>query len=261
MPSPLGVPSIKDTPYNDRVALGLVSGVRSIHKYGKNPDIDAGFEALWNGGDAYTGFDAVAAETVSIVSTAVADAVSGTGAHEIILYDGLDINGAEIEPETVTLHATDGTIAVLSTNEYWRLPRAKVGAVGSGDVNAGTITINQSTTTAVIFASIPIGYGTTMIAAFTIPAAKRGLFDAWFASFAGKVKSVSVVRLLGREQGKSKQVLEELSLMADGSSSFPREYKVPKDSLVALTDIWVEADTDTANTAIAGGFDLKLYDV
>ena len=35
----LGNPSIKDTPYNDRVALGLVPGVRSVHKYGKNPDI------------------------------------------------------------------------------------------------------------------------------------------------------------------------------------------------------------------------------
>ena len=239
----LGSASRKDTPYNDRVALGLIPGVKAIHKYGRNPDIDGGFETLWNGGGAYTGFDAVAEETVSIVSTAVADAVSGTGAHEIILYDGLDINGAEIEPETVTLHATDGTIAVLSTNKYWRLPRAKVGAVGSGDVNAGTITINQSTTTAVVFASIPAGYGTTMIAAYTTPAGTRGLFDAWNAAFSGKVKSTSRVRLVMREQGKSLQVLEEASLMADGSSTFPREYKVPKDSIIALTDIFVEADT------------------
>ena len=49
--------------------------------------------------------------------------------------------------------------------------------------------------------------------------------------------------------------------MADGSSTFPREYKVPKDSIIALTDIFVEADTDTINVAISGGFDLKLYDV
>ena len=257
----LGSASRKDTPYNDRVALGLIPGVKAIHKYGRNPDIDSGFEALWNGGGAYTGFDAVVGETVEIFSGSIQDAVSGTGAHEVILHDGLDINGIEIEPETVALHATDGTISVFSTGEYWRLPRVKCGAVGSNDVNVGEITVRQSTTTAVIFAKVPAGYGTTMIAAFTIPAAKRGLFDSWFAAFAGKVKSISSVRLVMREQGKSKQVLEEQSLMADGSSTFPREYKVPKDSIIALTDIFVEADTDTINVAISGGFDLKLYDV
>jgi len=51
------------------VAEGKIPGKRIIHKFGKNPSVGAtGFDTIWNGGGAYTGFNATAAETVTIVS-------------------------------------------------------------------------------------------------------------------------------------------------------------------------------------------------
>lgn len=248
----------KDMPFNDLVALGLIPGVKSIHKYGRNPDIDviSGFEAIWNGGGEYTGFNAVAAEIVTVVSSDAADDSAGTGARTIKLF-GLDTNGFE-QTEIVTL---DGATPVDSVKEYLRLDRAKCMTAGSGGTNAGVITIRQKTTTANIFAVLPIGYGSTMIAAYTIPAGKVGLYDAWFSSFAGKTTADCNVRLNKRESGGCWQVQEEHTLRSAGSSAFPREFKVPKDGLPALTDIYVSADTDANDTGLAAGFDLKLYDV
>lgn len=241
--------------YGLHVAAGKIPGVSIVHKYGRNPDIDSGFETLWNGGGDYTGFDATGEELVTVVSTSTADDEVGTGAQMVVLY-GLDVAGVEISEEVIL----DGTTPVDSDLLYWRLHRIKCTNVGSGGVNAGVITVRQKVTTANIFAVLPIGYGSSMIAAYTIPAGKTGYFESWFAAFAGKVKSISVVRLNKREQGKSFQVLEEQALMADGSSTFPRDYKTPKNGLVALTDIFVTADSDTANVGIAGGFDLLLVD-
>jgi len=195
------------------VARGNMEGLAPVHKYGLNPDIDIanGFETLWNGGEAYTGFDATGEEIVTVVSSSTADTSAGTGARDVTLF-GLTVAGIE-QSETVTMN---GTTAVDSTLSYWRLDRVKCGAVGSGGVNAGNITVAQKVTTAVIFAVLPIGYGSTMLAAFTIPAGKTGFFNSWFAAFAGKVKSISSVRLNKREPGKSFQVLEEQSLMSGG---------------------------------------------
>lgn len=58
------------------VALGKIPNASYIHKYGRNPDIDiaSGFEAIWNTGGAYTGFNATAAETLEVFSGSANDA-------------------------------------------------------------------------------------------------------------------------------------------------------------------------------------------
>ena len=237
------------------VARGLIGGTKIVHKYGRNSDIDGGFETLWNGGADYTGFDATGEEIVTVVSSSGADTSAGTGAQTVDLF-GLSVLGLEIT-ETVIMN---GTTAVDSVNSYWRLDRIRCVNVGSGGVNAGAISVAQKVTTAVIFAVLPAGYGSTMIAAYTIPAGKTGYFQEWFAAFSGKVKSISNVRLNKRGFGQSLQVLEEQALMADGASSFLREYSTPKNGLTPFTDIWITADTDTVNVAISGGFDIILVD-
>jgi len=59
-----------------RVQKGEVAGHSLVHKFGKNPDIDAGFETVWNGGGLYTGHDCIVAETLETFSSAGADAGS-----------------------------------------------------------------------------------------------------------------------------------------------------------------------------------------
>ncbi len=52
-----------------------IPGKSFVHKFGRNPDIDTGngFEAIWNGGNDYTGFNAIAGEAIEVFSSDAAD--------------------------------------------------------------------------------------------------------------------------------------------------------------------------------------------
>ena len=55
--------------YMLEIAKGNIAGHSIKNKYGRNPDVTtATFSTIWNGGGHYTGHDAIAAETVTIVS-------------------------------------------------------------------------------------------------------------------------------------------------------------------------------------------------
>lgn len=78
------------------VALGRYApGAFYIDKVGRNPDVDAATapEGVWNGGGLYTGFNAVAAQTVTVVSSSANDAAAGTGMRSVRLI-GLSGAGA-----------------------------------------------------------------------------------------------------------------------------------------------------------------------
>lgn len=238
-------------------ARGLQDGHEVVTKYGANPDIDigTGFEVLWNGGDWYTGFDATVADVVTVVSSSANDATGGTGARDVTL-SGLDAAGIEIE-ETITLN---GTTPVDSTLSYLRMHRARVGSVGSLDFNDGEITVAQKATPAVVFAVLPAENGSTMISAYTIPAGKTAYITSWFAAFSNLDRGTAIVRLNMRKPSESRRVMEQQSLLADGTSVLPRVYNPPKGPIPALTDIWISAESDTNNVGVAGGFDLILVD-
>jgi hypothetical protein len=53
-----------------------IEGTRFVHKFGRNPDIDkaSGFEAIWNFGGDYTGFNAIGGEAIEVLSSNDADA-------------------------------------------------------------------------------------------------------------------------------------------------------------------------------------------
>lgn len=56
-------------------ASGLTGPFSKLHVHGLNEDIDSAstFEVIWDGGGAYTGFDAVAGEGLTVVSSVAAD--------------------------------------------------------------------------------------------------------------------------------------------------------------------------------------------
>lgn len=238
------------------ISAGRVIGKKVVHKYGRNPDLDVVgvFESLWNGGGLYTGFDATEAQTADVISTDTNDTLTGTGARTIKLY-GLDANFLEIT-ETLELN---GTTAVTSTKTFIRCDRAKVESAGSGGVNAGTISVAQ-TTSSIVFASIPIGYNSTMIAAYTVPAGKTGYIDTQFATFSGGKKAAYAnVRMSVRLFGSVFTIEGEAALHSEGSSSISRIRKYPV-KLPEKTDIHLMADTSEINVAVAGAFDILLED-
>jgi hypothetical protein len=241
--------------YYLEIEKGNILGHSSVHKFGRNPDIDTadGFETAWNGGGAYTGFNATAAEIVTVTSTDAADTSAGTGARTLEIF-GLDTNWEE-QSEIVTLNGTSLVDSVLS---YIRLDKVIVRSAGTGLSNAGDISVAQKVTTANIFAVLPIGYNRTMICCYTIPAGKVGYFQSWGASLSGKTIANCNIRLSSRIFGEVFQVRQEVSIMGSGSSSFTRSYPTPKEGLPSRTDMYIEADTDQNNTGIAAFIDLLL---
>jgi len=240
--------------FNQSVVEGGIDGYNYIHKFGRNPDIDGTFEAIWNGGGDYTGFNATGAERVNVVSTSTLDTITGTGARTVKVF-GLNADYEEIE-ETIILA---GQAPVLTDASFIRLDRVRVLTAGAGGVNAGTINVTQLTS-GIKFAGLPVGYNATMIAAYTVPAGKTAYMTDWFGSLSNKVNGVSNIRLVAREFGEVFQIREELSILADGSSYVQRRFDIPKNSFPEKTDIKIMADSSVVNLAISAGFDLLLKD-
>ena len=143
------------------VAEGLIDGHSFVRKFGRNPDVDTTAETVWTAGGIYT--FPTAAETLEVVSADAADTSAGTGARTVEVF-GLDTNFAE-QSETVTLN---GITPVATSNTYLRCYRAVVRTAGSGGENAGTITIDQQTSSTVV-AEIAAGVNQTQLGAYTVP--------------------------------------------------------------------------------------------
>lgn len=231
------------------------TGTSTVTKFGRNPDVDAGFEAIWNGGGAYTGFDAVVGDSVEVFSSSALDDSGGVGAWVVVL-DGLSA-AYVAQRDTVVLN---GTGHVQAARQFLRCPRAWIISAGDSLRNVGAITVRQMTDTAVVFIVMPADYNQTMIAAYTIPAGKTGWIRGWYVATANKIKADHNVRLRARPFGEVFQVKEEISIHAEGTGFIHRIYPTLKGPFAARTDIYVEADSDAANAAVSAGFDLLLMD-
>jgi len=154
-----------------QIAEGQMRGYSANAKFGHNQDIDTATapEDLWDNGGDYTGFPSQSddPETVDVFSSNAADDATGTGAQRVTV-EGLD-NNWEFASESV---AMDGTTPVATSTRWHRVNRVYVIKAGSGGENAGIITVRHTTTTANVFATVPVGYNQTTICAFTVPDGK-----------------------------------------------------------------------------------------
>lgn len=143
------------------VAVGKVQGFSAVSILGHNPDVD-GVEDIWTGGGLYPWM--TAATSLEIVSSSTADAAAGTGARQVLI-EYLDANYVA-GSQTVTLN---GTTPVALPTQCFRINNAYMIAAGTGQVNAGDITIRDAgagTTRAIL----PVGFGVTRQSQYTVPA-------------------------------------------------------------------------------------------
>lgn len=186
------------------VGYGLVPGYRRVAALGNNPDVDAGApEDVWTGGGLYPWM--TAATSLEILSASAVDAAAGTGARTVLI-NALDINHVEV-PLTLTLN---GVTPVALPQQIYRINSALVMTAGSGEVNAGDITI-RDLGGGTVRAIIPTGYGVTRQSMFTTPAGhtlqvtsnlfcfNRASAGARFATFATFFRSPAGVRRLPLE--------------------------------------------------------------
>jgi hypothetical protein len=226
--------------------------VRIVNRFGENSDIDTGTvpEVIWDNGGNFT--FPTAAETVQVFSSSANDTSAGTGARTVTVT-GLDAN-YDLSTETVTLN---GTTPVTTTATFLRVNRVYVRTAGSADSNVGNLTVRQSITTSNVFTLMPIGANQSACGFYTIQAGTTGfLID--IEATAGKSTSTTKasLSLWYRRVGEAK-VRESTFSVSDTSvykGSFVSGIYLPE-----KTDLWLQADSVTANnTVITSKFEILL---
>lgn len=149
---------------SDKVALGLISGVQAQNKIGANFAVGTTQEDIWTVGGTETYL--TSAETMDIVSADAADDIAGTGAQKVKIF-GLD-DSFNIVSEEIDM---DGITPVTTTQTFLRIYRAEVTQAGSGEENAGLISITASTA-ATAHGEILAGGNQTLKSQFTVPDGK-----------------------------------------------------------------------------------------
>lgn len=234
------------------IAKGDVVGHTHTNKFGRNADVDAGAsETVWRQGGTYV--FPTAAQTLSVSSSSANDTSAGTGMRTVTI-EGLNGSYAEVS-ETITL---SGTTPVTTSNSYLRVNRAYGATAGTGQVNAGTITANQSTSGITVF-TIAASDGQTQQAIYTVPAAKTAYMTRFQGSVdqAGAAASVDL-DLRTRVSGVLR-IQDHFGLRTDGTSSVNIVYQ-PYKVFDAQTDIFVRATSSANNVDVHAKFDIILVD-
>lgn len=140
--------------------LGRVGGYSRMAVYGHRATPIAG-DDVWEGGGAYP--LQAAATKLEILSASANDAAAGTGARTFTIQ-GLDTNFNQIS-ETITMN---GVTPVQSANSYIRVNSLSIASSGSGQVNAGDVTL-RVTGAGATQAIARAGYGFAKQCVFTVP--------------------------------------------------------------------------------------------
>ena len=154
--------------YKELIEDKKFEGVRYVSKFAENNDVDAA-EDIWDGGADYTGFPSET-ETLQVLSSSAADTSAGTGARTVRVFY-LDANkncfdaNEEFLYEDFTLNGTTPVTGTATASRVWL---ATLLSSGSGNTNAGVITVRHSTTTANVFTAIYANTGQSETSNFTI---------------------------------------------------------------------------------------------
>jgi len=143
------------------IALGLEPNYLIVDKFGRNPDVDTGYEDIWNDGGVITFLSSPS--TLTVTTTGNDNGASSTGAR-IITIEGLDENW-----NTQSANVTTNASVPQTTSENWlRVNRAYVAEAGTLLTNENDVIIT-ATTGGSIQAHILADEGQTMKTQYTIP--------------------------------------------------------------------------------------------
>lgn len=223
-----------------KLALARISGHRSTHD---TTDDDVWSAGELAGGPANITWPAAAA-ALSFVSTDAADAAAGTGARTL-LAKGLDANYEEIE-ETVTMN---GLTPVVTTKLFLRGNLYEVASAGSGQKNAGAISVTHGAT---IIGGILAGKSRSAQSHYTVPAGKNAyVMRDWAHANAADV-TIRFLRRQGNDALAPAVVRHEVR--GDDFQDLPRS----PEKVGPKTDLWIRAQCASGAAAVSAGMDLLL---
>lgn len=147
-------------------AMGAAEDMDGWVAIGSNPAVGTTPEIIWSGAGPYTGL-LFAPQAMTVVSTSPDDALGGTGLQKVFIR-GLDASWNEVEEEK----ELQGTTPVPLTNPLVRCNAMWGGLAGSGQMNAGDITLEAAG--GEILAFMLTGDSWARQAVYTIPDGYRG---------------------------------------------------------------------------------------
>ena len=238
----------------ERVALGLVSGWKTFRKFGMNADIAAGTEHMWPVGTARV--LPTTSTVAACVSSSTADdsAAVGTGAWTIQL-EGLDANG-RFQTEVVAL---DGQVSVNGVKTFSRINRAYVLTAGTGEINAGNISISLDT--GKLQAYIEAAEGQTHQVLFTVPSDKTLLINR-LSMGTGRLNTVDLAVLIQIKPSSANSSWRSIADIQPYESSFVNEGAVLLPASTEVRAVIVASGAGEAFCILSGyEIDPDRYDV
>ncbi len=151
-------------------------GSAVINKYGANLDIDAGPEDIWANGGLFPFLDA--GIEMDIVFANAADTIAGTGAQKVELIYYLTDNTRVVQ----TFDSNGGTVPLAADVKI--VTRGKVVQSGTGNKNAGKISIVDRATGLIVYQSIEVGKGQTQSAVQICEKGKKGVITKHSVTYA-----------------------------------------------------------------------------
>lgn len=235
-----------------QVARGVVAGHKSVNKFGRNTDVDASAEDIWDGQDTWV--PPTTARIHNIASTDAADASGGTGTRTIQIY-GLTAWDATEVSEVVTMN---GTSNVATSNAYVIIHRMKQLTAGSGGKNAGDITAT-AVTDGTVTAQISAGFAQTLMAIYGVPEGESLYVTKCYSSAIKSVTSLSVelTLLVNPEpdvQLASFLTKNTLGATTEGTNYVPHIFEPPM-RVQGPAIIKVACLASTTNVDVSAGFD------
>ena len=235
------------TPFELRVAQGLVSGMSAINKFGRNPDIDIGTEDIWSVGGLFV---LPTPGVVSVVSSSASDAAAGVGARTLTI-SGLNGTTYAEQTETITLN---GVGAVTTAASFAIIHRMIVATAGSSGTNVGTLTTTIGGTAS---GNVVAGKGQTQLGFYMIPAGKTGYLTRYGGSIDGSSTASIDLELFATPFGGALNLKGTIMFLGSGTTAAYREYTTPL-VFTEKTLIRLRATSDTNNVDVVGNFDLCL---
>lgn len=252
------VPNTSSVDRAINISSGSVNGYSSVHKFGRNPDVDIDTdpEDVWSYGGSYTFLSS--AQTLYVSSSDASDTTQS------IKVEGLDANW---EPQTQSA-TLNGQNQVALSGTWLRVFRAynDSGTNLNGDVyvaESDTLTGGVPDTASKVKAHVESVYQQTLMAIYTIPAGKTGYLVKWYITINSNGSTSEKecdAALYTRLDGKVFRLKEYVGLDNHGAGSWNYDYPIPL-KLPEKTDVKVVADTVSSNnTDVTAGFDIILID-
>lgn len=246
-----GVVTAPSRDYFHEIAHGNVAGASIWNKFGYNPDVDTGSEEIVS---SFGGTESImeTADTLDVVSDSASDDSAGTGARTIQII-GIGEGSVE-QTEIVTMN---GLTPVTTTNTWLGVNRLIVLSAGTGERNAGTITIDDTSNSVGIQASIPAGDSVTQQCIFHTPVGK---------TFMGSYAWINILKVAGG--GSPRVTIRAWSysrltdvhyevFRADFDTAVSNTNPVPQPIPFAIGGrevLYWTAETDTNNTVVVVRF-------